>query len=53
MNTKAKAKAKTTFRYELLGTVPSETDKDILTSKLPNCRQVIQCFLAHLILTFK
>ena len=46
MNTKAKAKK--TFRYELLGTVPLETDKDISTSKLPNSRQVLLCYLAHI-----
>ena len=46
MNTKAKSK--TTLRYELLGTIPTEDDKYIKTSKLPNVKQVLLCFLANL-----
>ena len=43
-----KAKAKTTFRYDLLGTIPSETDKEFKTSKLPSGKQVLLSFLAEL-----
>lgn len=46
MNTKSKAQS--CFRYELLDTFPCENDKNIKTSKLPNTKEVLFCYLAHL-----
>ena len=43
-----KSKAKKTFRYLLLDTVPTEADKEITTAKLPTSKQVLLCYLAHL-----
>ena len=34
-------------RYHLLGTTPFEIDKTLTGSRLPICRQVLLCFLAH------
>ena len=34
-------------RYLLLGTTPSDTDKEITGTRLPTSQQVLLCFLAH------